>query len=306
MKNLKQHFRSSKLALLTIFKNPFEHLLNILVLTLIITVCAFSISLTNSLNSWRQNNTTYPQIVIYLDKTANQDDIDRIEQNLKQVNSKMLKNYQFISKAQGLNELQQDQDLKMIASDVIDANNNPLPDVFVLNTNTIESSDLQRLNVKLGQLPKVSGIQMDPKYASKIKDLFSFSNQLGLFIEGLFILILSLLIYNVTRLQMLLKRDAILVARLIGASDGFIMRPLIHYAVWQITIASACTIALIFGFSKNLNQLFNHFNNLFGDGFHITQLPINYFIILWLILIIFTIFTVFLAVRWVFRNAYTD
>ncbi len=306
MKKIIYHWHSFKQAWATISKSPLEHLINILVLSLIITLCIFTLAINNSLNIWQQKNIVYPQIMLYMDKDASKDDINSIDKSLKKYSKVLIRDFHFISKEQGLAELQQDQKLKEIASDTIESNVNPLPDIFVIDTNTAESTELQHLNLKLGQLPKVVDVQMDLAYAAKIRDLIGFSNQIGLFCQCLFIIVLSLVVYNMVRLQMLLKSDAILVSRLIGASDSFIMRPLIHYAVWQVTLATIISALAYCYINKFFNGLFAKFTNLFGSGFNLSAIPLLEFIILWIILIIFTIFTVFLAVRWVFRNTHSN
>ena len=81
--------------------------------------------------------------------------------------------------------------------------------------------------------------------------------------------------------------------------------PLIHYAVWQVTLATAIAAASLRYLTQTLNTMFANFSNLFGKGFQLAPLELYQFGALWLALIIFTIFTVFLAVQWVFRNSYS-
>ncbi len=306
MNKLTQHLRSFQQAWLTMLKHPVEHLINILVLALIITICAAGLSLNNSLNIWQQQNIAYPQLTLYLDSNANQADVENIERSLNQQSKNIIRDYKFIGKQQALDELQQDQQIKSIASDVIESANNPLPDVLIVNTLTAESNVLNRLNIQLNQLPMVASVQMDLRYANKIQDLLGFAREISSAAQILFILVLSLVIYNMVRLQMMLKSDAIKVSRLIGASDGYIMRPLCHYAVWQVTLATGLATLGMHTMTYNLNLMFANFSHLFGKSFTFATLPFGEFAIMWLVLIIFTIFTVFLAVRWVFRNTYSQ
>jgi cell division transport system permease protein len=306
MQKITHHIRSFNQAWLSIFKQPIEHLINIVVLALIISICALGISLHNNLAIWQQQNITYPQIMMYLDKTANQADVANIEKVLTGLSKTSVRNYQFISKQQGLAELQQDQQLKSIASDVIDQNNNPLPDILIVNTATSESATLQHLNMQLSQLPMVDNVQVDMNYAGKVSDLIGFTSKVTMFAQILFIVVLALVVYNMIRLQMLIKSEAVQVSRLIGASDSFIMRPLIHYAVWQVSLATVIAGGTVYYLTNTINALFANFSNLFGKNLHFAQLvPLQLFA-LWIVLVVFTIFTVFLAVRWVFHNTYTN
>ncbi|HLX55378.1 MAG TPA: permease-like cell division protein FtsX, partial [Aquella sp.] len=136
MKTISLHFRGFILALVKILKNPFEHLLNILTLAVIITALGSVLVISKNISLLQKNNMNFPQIVIYLKDNAEQNDISAVEAAINKFNSKIIKNYQFISKAEGLSELQKDESLKQIASDVISNNNNPIPDVLIINTNT--------------------------------------------------------------------------------------------------------------------------------------------------------------------------
>ena len=115
-----------------------------------------------------------------------------------------------------------------------------------------------------------------------------------------------LVLYNMIRLQMLLCRDEINVSRLIGASDSFIMRPLAYYAILQVLIASGVAYLLVNLFINFINGLFRHLNYLFGNSFLLSNLDKMDLVQMLCILIIFTIFSVFLAVRWIFKNSYSQ
>ncbi len=299
---IKRHFTSSLNAWSTILKHPLEHLINILVLALIIILCAFSMALNNSLKIWQQKNVVYPQALLYFESSATIRDINKVEQVLNKMIPITIRNYQYISKDQGLQELNNDSSFKAEAGTLIDTSNNPLPEMIVINTNSAESMPLQHLHLVLEQMPHIAEVLIDMNYAAKISALLAFLNQLGLFSCILFIIVLSLVVYNMIRLQMLLKSDAILVTRLIGANDSFVMRPLIHYALWQITLACGTAILSLNYLITNLNALFQEFSNLLGKGFVISQLSLPQCASLWIILLIFSTFTVFLAVRWVFSR----
>jgi cell division transport system permease protein len=304
MKTISMHIRGFVLALVKIFKSPIEHLLNILTLTVIIATLGSVLVISKNISIIQKNNVNFPQIVIYLKDNVGQNGISTVEAAINKFNSKIIKNYQFISKEQGLSELQKDESLKQIASDVISSNNNPIPDVLIINTSTADNHRLQMLAGKISKLEMVSDVQMDTNYASKIENLVKFISKISNLLQIAFEIILVIVIYNLIRLQMLLRKDEIIVSRLIGASDSFIMRPLAYYAVLQILIATAFAIYGVNLFVIYLNNMFANLASLFGSNFRLY--PLDYMQMLQIsgILIIFGVFAVFLAVRWVFRGNY--
>jgi len=224
MKLLHSHGRSIILAISRIISNPFEHLLNIMVITLLSSMLGGVLVINHTNNQWQTNNITYPQITVYLAESAS----------------------------------------------------------------------------------FVTSVQMDEKYALKVGNLINFIKKISNVLLVFFGLSLILTIYNLIRLQMLERQDEITVSRLIGASDGFIMRPLAYYAIIQMIIAAGASFVLINRFINYLNNLFSNLNNLFGNTF--TLIPLSYTQLgeMLVTLIVFTIFAVFIAVQTVFRKNHSQ
>lgn len=306
MKLITMHYRSFTASIARILKAPMEHLLNIMMCSIIIAILSSIFVITKSSAIWEKNNIDFPQIMIYLNQNAKQSDVSKLEATINRFNQKLIKNYQFVSKQQGLTELQQDNQIKAIASDVLSENNNPLPDILIVNTSTANPKLLSQLTSRISHMPMVDNVQMDSSYANKINDLISFVKKIATFLQITFVIVFVLVVYNMIRLQMLLCRDEITVSRLIGASDSFIMRPLAYYAVLQVTIAAAIAYLLVNLFINFMNGLFNQLNYLFGHSFLLTNLNPIELIQMLVILIIFSVFAVFLAVRWVFKHSYTQ
>ncbi len=300
------HTRSLIAASHKLIKSPTEHVINILTVSIIIAILSSIFVITKSSVVWEKNNLNFPQIMIYLNQDAKQNDVSKLEATINHFNQKIIKNYQFVSKEHGLNELQNDAHLKSITSDVLESSTNPLPDILVVNTNSSNTKLLDQLTKRISSLPMVDNVQIDTSYASKIDDLINFVKKIATFLQIVFVIMFVLVLYNMIRLQMLLCKDEINVSRLIGASDSFIMRPLAYYAILQVTFACGVAYVLVNLFINFVNGLFNQLNSLFGNDFLLSNLSRIELIQMLCILIIFTIFAVFLAVRWVFKNSYAQ
>ena len=303
MQKLSLHYHSFLSSLLQIIRHPIEHLLNIIVISIITALLCGIMVINKTSNLWENNNISYPQIIVYLNTNANQADVSAIEATLNRYNNKLIKDYQFIGKDAGLKELANDEQLKQIASDVMANSTNPLPDVLMINTASANIDELTKLTSQISSLPMVDNVQMDSNYANKVSELINFIKKFGGFLQALFIVVLILVMYNMVRLQMLTRHDEITVSRLIGASDSFIMRPLIYYGVSQTIFGTIIAYLLTNVFVRFANQLLINSTNLFGASFTIANLNINQLLLLIISLVIFTILSVFLAVKWVFQRA---
>lgn len=300
------HYRGIKSAFGKIIKHPIEHVLNILVIAIISSILGGTLLITQYSETWHNNSLTFPQIMVYLDQNVTTASVGRLEAAITKAAPGLIKNYRFISKDEAFAELKNDSQLKQITSQTINSGDNPLPNLLIINPTTANPTRLHTLTNKIMTMKMVENIDMDTSYANKINDMVNFVKKISGFLQILFTVVIVLVIYNLIRLQILLKRDEITIARLIGASDSFIMRPLAYYAVIQIILSTILAYFLVNWFIDFLNRLFLHFNSLFGQTFLLKHLMLSQVGQMLFILIIFTIFTVFVAVRWIFRNNYTQ
>ena len=281
-------------------------MLNIVVLSVIIAILSSIYIIGKNIDNLENTNIAYPQIMVSMQQEAKASDTAYIEQTINKYSGKSVRNYKFISKEQGISDLQKDTDFKKIASDAMSDMSQVIPDVLIINTNTADIKLLNNLKNKISNLAKVESVDIDDRYASKISDLINFGKVIIEFAEVLFTLVLVLVLYNIIRLQMLLRQEEVLVSRLIGASDAFIMRPLIYYALIQVLIGAILAFYLVNLFVHFLNTMFLGLNNLFGKEFLFHSLSLPQMIYIFIILGVFSSFAVFIAVKRVFKNTYVQ
>ena len=229
-------------------------------------------------------------------------DVSKLENSINTTQNNIVKSYEYISKEQGLEELQQDEQIKEITNSITEESYNYLPNILIINTNTSNSKLLTKLTQKISNLNHVSLVELDEQYANKITNLIDFINNTSNLLLVFFGISLILVVYNLIRLQMLQNQAEITVTRLIGASDAFIMLPLIYYAVIQILISSTIAFCLINSFIAYINMLFMDMHTLFGKDFILPTLNASQIIQMLLTLIIFSIFAVFIAVQTVLKR----
>jgi cell division transport system permease protein len=306
MNMLNIHYKSIKSALKKIVFSPLEHLINIVVISILASILGGIFLLVQNNDRWHDQNLSFPRITIYLDSNATNSQVDAIKAKINKSWPTLVKKTTFISKEDGLKELNSNKKLKDISSSLVNDSNNPLPNVLIIDTSSADTSLLKDVTAQISTYSQVNSVELDEKYANKVNDLVNFVKKISGFLQILFTFVIALVIYNLVRLQMLLKRDEILVSRLIGASDSFIMRPLAYYAVIQIIFGVIVAYFMLNWFVNFMNNLFLHFSNLFGAGFLLYKLSIFELLQIMIVLIIFTLFAVFMAVRWIFHHTYTQ
>lgn len=295
--------RSLNVAISHLKNKPLEHSFNILVIAVVIALVAIILTINSALNNFEKHNISFPQIAVYLKVNANRNDVSSLEAGLNHQYARQIIGYQFISKTDALNSLQQDQQLKQIASDV-NATNNPLPDVLLITTNIASSDVINTIAHKIKNMSMVDDVDLDNTYVNKLSDLIAFTRISSHILQIAFIAIFILVIYNMIRLQMMLRQDEILISRMLGASDGFIIAPLMVYAATQVLCSGVLALILVEVFVKFIDSIFLQLNNLFGSAFMLASPSLLDVTQGALILVVFTVFAVLLAVRWVLKHGY--
>ncbi|OFZ66999.1 MAG: cell division protein FtsX [Betaproteobacteria bacterium RBG_16_56_24] len=169
-----------------------------------------------------------PQISLFLDMDAKTDDADNLGKQLAL--HPTIASVEFVARAQALEQLKQSTGL----ADVIGGlNRNPLPDAFIVHPKPGTAQSLDALRVELAKLPKVEQAQLDSAWAYKLEALLKFGRMLVLILAGLLSLALVAVTFNTIRLQILTQREEIEVAKLIGATNGFIRRPFLYFGALQ-------------------------------------------------------------------------
>ncbi|NCN23785.1 MAG: ABC transporter permease, partial [Gallionella sp.] len=107
------------------------------------------------------------------------------------------------------------------------------------------AKSLDELRTALQNMPKVEQAQHDSAWAYKLDALLSFARVAVFILSGLLSLALIAITFNTIRLQILTQRDEIQVAKLIGASNGFIRRPFLFFGALQGLLGGITALLII-------------------------------------------------------------
>jgi cell division transport system permease protein len=297
---LNKQIRALSVASKKIIRHPFEHLMNMTILSLLIGVIVFVLIINNTNLKWQNNDVNYPQIMVSLADNVSNKDVSRVQVAVSGFSPKAIKGFQYISKEDALKELQADSQLKDISSEINLESNNTLPNILIINTNTTNTKILEQLKNKISGFDFVKAIELDETYSNKLASLLSFINDATYYLLIFFSICLILVLYTFIRLQMFQNKEEISVSRLIGASDLFIMRPLVYYTIIQVIISGLIGYLGVSWLIASINGL--SFGINLGSNFHFIMLNKIQIIQLILTLIVFSIFAVFFAVMAVLRR----
>lgn len=130
-----------------------------------------------------------------------------------------------VSKDQALVELGQ---WLGLSPEVLASLGNPLPHSISLTLTSTQSQALQGLTDELTKHPLVAEVLLDTEWLSRLQAIAMFGERLLWAFVVIALLACLLIIGNTTRLAVESRRQEILVTKLVGANNAYVMRPFLY------------------------------------------------------------------------------
>ncbi len=262
MQALAQHFAVLRNTFQRIFSARMAGIFNILVIGIALSLPAGLYVLLKNVQGMVAQLSSAPQISLFLSLEANEEDIARVRQQLRQ--HPAVARAEFVSRGQALEQLKRSTGL----ADVIGVlDKNPLPDAFIVYPQQSTAKALDSLRSELSQWPGVEQAQLDTAWAYKLEALLNFGRLAVLILAGLLSVALIAITFNTIRLQILTQRDEIEVSKLIGATNGFIRRPFLYFGALQGLLGGITAWLIVTGSLLLLNRELGALSQLYASRF---------------------------------------
>lgn len=233
------HVESARTALKQLTRQPVGTILTLLMLAVAMTLPLFMYLGIQSGQSVLGKLNESPQITIYMETAAAQSDSETVRSLLTR--DKRLDNIRFISKEDGLEELQSNLDQNLIS--MLDGN--PLPDVFIVTPDPATTPDqMQAIYRDITKLPMVESANMDTEWVQTLYQINEFIRKILWFLSLTLGMAFVLVAHNTIRLQILSRKEEIEITKLLGAPASFIRRPFLYQAMWQSILSAAVSLGL--------------------------------------------------------------
>lgn len=208
-----------------------------------------------------------PNVSVFLSLSAGTDDAKAIEKKLLAMpNAGAVR---FISRETALAEMKRASNLGDLLAGM---ENNPLPHAFAVTPRSFAREDLDAMRKEIAALPKVDTVSVEFEWARKLSQFTRFAENLVLLFAVTLCAAVVFVTGNTIRLQMLTQKEEIVVARLIGASKGFVRRPLLYYGAIQGALAGLLATLLVTGLSSWVGGEVNALAASYGTHFDLASL----------------------------------
>ncbi|WP_312211841.1 permease-like cell division protein FtsX [Pseudescherichia sp.] len=212
-------------ALQDLKSKPLATFLTVMVIAISLTLPSVCYMVYKNVNQAATQYYPSPQITVYLDKALDDNAAQQVvgqlqsEQGVEKVN--------YLSREDALGEFRNWSGFGG-ALDMLEEN--PLPAVAVV-VPKLDFQSTESLNTLRDRITRINGIdevRMDDSWFARLTALTGLVGRVSAMIGILMVAAVFLVIGNSVRLSIFSRRDTINVQKLIGATDGFILRPFLY------------------------------------------------------------------------------
>ena len=240
---VRHHHYALKVSLRRLAAQPFSSLANLLVIALALSLPLLGAALLISVQPVARQVSVTPELTLFLKRDAASGVADQIATRIRKEHSSQVEGVRVIPKDRALAELRSnpawEQALKVLPG-------NPLPDAVVVTL--AQGDDLAvRANTLAQAWRKWTGIdlvQLDSAWVQRLEALLRFARIGLLLLAASVALVVLATVFNTVRMQALSQREEIAVARLVGATEGFVRRPFLYLGAITGSVATLIAIGV--------------------------------------------------------------
>ena len=246
--------------------SPFTSIMTIAVLAIAISLASGFHILVVNLQQLTGNLETSNQISLFLRDDVSDAHANKLADSIRQNAS--VQDVKLITRAQALAEFQT---FSGFGAAINVLEKNPLPIVLqVLPKNSLEDKEgLESLLKNFQQSPEVDIAQMDLQWVERLQSIMAvarlFATLLNVMLGGAVLFIIG----NTIRLELHNRRNEVVIAKLVGATNSFIRRPFLYTGFWIGFISGVSAWFIVTTLMLILRQPVEKLSGLYEGGFHL-------------------------------------
>jgi len=258
---LSQHRAAIVRALARLWQTPLNTALSLLVIGIAMTLPAAAYVLLDNFRALGSSASGVQQVSIFLTLDAGPKEAAAIEARLREA---AIGQWRFVPREEALKRLQGSEGMGDIVASLP---RNPLPDAFVVEPTESTPEALEALSARFAGWPKVAHVQLDSGWVRRLDAFIRLGRLAVTLLAGLFAAGLVAVTFNTIRLQILSQAAEIEVARLIGATNGFIRRPFYYFGALQGVLGGLFAALLVTLAMRMLAAPVAELGALYGGNF---------------------------------------
>ncbi len=256
-------------ALQDLKSKPLATFLTVMVIAISLTLPSVCYMVYKNVNTAASQYYPSPQITVYLEKTLDDDAAARVvgqlqaEQGVDKVN--------YLSRDEALGEFRNWSGFGG-ALDMLEENPLPAVAVVVPKLDFQNTDSLNTLRDRVSRIQGVDEVRMDDSWFARLASITSLVGRVSAMIGVLMVAAVFLVIGNSVRLSIFARRDTINVQKVIGATDGFILRPFLYGGALLGFSGAFLSLILSEILVMRLSSAVTEVAKVFGTQFELTGL----------------------------------
>lgn len=263
---LNQHLLALRDALRRLAGSPISAVLSLFVIGIALTLPVAGWLAIDSIQRIAAGSAGRHQISVFLVQDADRKATERVESQLKQSAAGQ---WRFVPRDEALRRLQREGRLGDLAAGLP---KNPLPDAFVIEPRDTSPAAMESLANSARTWPGVAHVQLDTAWVRRFDAIVGIGKLVVTFLAAVFGAGLVVVTFNTIRLQILAHAAEIEVARLIGATDGWIRRPFAYFGALQGFLGALLALGLLTMGNFLLTPRVSELAALYGTDFVLSRL----------------------------------
>ena len=267
----RQHLFALKSAWSHLRVSPGNFLFNVLVVAIALALPIAGLTLIENVRPISSQLSIEPEISVFLQPATPRADATALSVPLK----KMLKDanvsarVSFVPKDKALATIEETSNLAEVLSTL---GGNPLPDAYVISLSNTDAAKVDTLAQQLKTLDSVDVVQVDSAWIKRLAALVQVLQLSLLFLAVTLAVVVIVVVFNATRLQVISHQAEITVAKLLGATNSFIHRPYYYTGAMLGLLAGGVALGMIAASLQPLNGAIAEFARLYASEFRLIPL----------------------------------
>jgi cell division transport system permease protein len=236
---LRLHGLALRAALARMGAQPWGAAMSMLVLGVALALPILAAVLLRSAGTVTSALDTEPHANVFLALDAGDDDVKRVGEALRA--HPEASSVRFVSRTQALEELKATTHLAELLAAI---DRNPLPHAFTVRLRSAEPARLEAARTAWSALPKVDQVASDFEWAARLSRWIRLGDRILAGIAIALAAAVAFIVGHLIRLQVLTRREEILVSQLIGATGADVRRPFLYHGGLQGAAAGLAGLGL--------------------------------------------------------------
>jgi len=267
---LNHHLEVSVQSLRRMLLTPVATLMTLAVLAIALALPGFMLTALQNIQQLGSGWDTDPRIALYINAAVSDERVEQFSMELMLHDG--LSSVELIERARALQDFSEYSGFGDLLTYF---DSNPLPAVVLVLPVDQTEQGLLTLQAELDALPEVEDAVVDMLWIQRLQAYISLAERFSWVLAGLLGLTVLLVVGNTIRMTLESRRDEIIVAKLVGATDAWVRRPFLYSGFWYGLLGALLAWVLVQGALWLMADTVNQLAQLYMSGFSVQGLGVK-------------------------------